>query len=236
MEKRIDVITKEGVLLVSSSQVAENFNKRRRNVVRDIDNLISNLGGAQNCAGLFSEIKIENDQNKQSYREFLLTKEGFSILVMGFTGYEAIQWKLKYIEAFNKMEQALRSSYKGVSKEIEAIFLLDKKTSVIEKRITEVEETAYILPFQKKALIKARSKKVLTICGGTYSIYYKDKSFRGKVYQDIARNLRQIYNINEYDAIPRNKFDEAVAVVESYVLPIHLQYEMKRIEGGSLNE
>ena len=64
--------------------------------------------------------KVEG--NNKSYPEYLMNRDGFTLLAMGFTGKEALQWKLKYIAAFNEMEQALNS--KPVSalkaKEVEA--------------------------------------------------------------------------------------------------------------------
>jgi phage regulator Rha-like protein len=47
------------------------------------------------------------EDNNKHYTKYIMTRDGFSLLAMGFTGKKALQWKLKYIEAFNKMEQAL---------------------------------------------------------------------------------------------------------------------------------
>lgn len=229
MSKLINVITKEGVPVVGISEMATNLKRSRRNLIRDTENIIFKLGGIERCSNLFIETKVQNPQNKQWYKEYLLTRDGFLLLVMGFTGAKAIEWKIKYIEAFNSMEEALREPYGDLSKELRAIFTLDKKTSEIEKRITEVEETAFILPFQKKSLINARTKKVLSICGGKNSLAYKNKSFRSRVYCDLSKNVKNIYNINEYDAIPRKKFNEAMEIIENYALPIHLQYEKQLI-------
>ena len=38
-----------------------------------------------------------------------MDRDGFSLLVMGFTGKKALEWKLKYIDAFNQMEETLKS-------------------------------------------------------------------------------------------------------------------------------
>jgi phage regulator Rha-like protein len=46
----------------------------------------------------------------RTQKEYLLTRDGFSLVVMGFTGQKALQWKLKYIEAFNKMEAQLKGN------------------------------------------------------------------------------------------------------------------------------
>lgn len=50
--------------------------------------------------------KVEG--NNKSYPEYLMNRDGFTLLAMSFTGKEALQWKLKYIAAFNKMEELLK--------------------------------------------------------------------------------------------------------------------------------
>ena len=114
MEELIQINRDEnGRVVVSSRQIAKDFGKEHRDVTATIKTLIE--GCAEKSADLFYETKYQNEQNKQWYKEYLLTRDGFSLLVMGFTGSEALKWKLKYIDAFNKMEQSLinlnRDSY-----------------------------------------------------------------------------------------------------------------------------
>lgn len=96
-------------LVVTSRQVSESFNKRNSHVVEAIENKIKSLT-AEN-----SEVKVEKlfipstyIHNGNEYKEYLLTRDGFTFIVMGFTGAKADAWKLKYIEAFNKMEEELK--------------------------------------------------------------------------------------------------------------------------------
>ena len=102
----IDVKEYEGQPVVSSREVANNFEKQHKHVLECIENLKE--GVAEKSADLFIESKYQHQQNKQWYKEYLLTRDGFSLLVMGFTGAKALEWKLKYIEAFNKMEQYIK--------------------------------------------------------------------------------------------------------------------------------
>lgn len=102
----IDVKEYEGQPVVSSREVANNFEKKHKHVLECIENLKE--GVAEKSADLFIESKYQHPQNKQWYKEYLLTRDGFSLLVMGFTGAKALEWKLKYIEAFNKMEQYIK--------------------------------------------------------------------------------------------------------------------------------
>ena len=111
----IIITNKDGKLTVSSLQVAKDFGKRHYHIMRDIENLIAETL-AESSANLttqnwgvksfFTENTYINERGR-TYRCYDITRDGFSLLVMGFTGKKALEWKLKYIEAFNAMEQKL---------------------------------------------------------------------------------------------------------------------------------
>lgn len=102
------VITRNnnGELVVTSRQVAEDFGKQHSHVLRTIKEKISGNPILDSEKYFIESFYI--DRGKE-YPEYLLTKDGFTFLVMGFTGAKADEWKLKYIEAFNKMEQAIKN-------------------------------------------------------------------------------------------------------------------------------
>jgi Rha family phage regulatory protein len=100
------VFTRKNEAVTDSLTVAEYFQKRHDNVLKAIDKLLGGLP-KNNETLLFIETTYIEEQNGQTYRKYIMTRDGFSLLAMGFTGKKALQWKLKYIEAFNKMEQAL---------------------------------------------------------------------------------------------------------------------------------
>ena len=93
--------------VASSRDVAKRFGKEHRNVMRDIENLMSEGVLKIEQTPLFYKTEYTHPQNHQKYPMYLMTRDGFNLLAMGFTGKEAVQWKLKYIEAFNQMEQQL---------------------------------------------------------------------------------------------------------------------------------
>ena len=93
--------------VASSRDVAKRFGKEHRNVMRDIENLMSEGVLKIEQTPLFYKTEYTHPQNHQKYPMYLMNRDGFSLLAMGFTGKEAVQWKLKYIEAFNQMEQQL---------------------------------------------------------------------------------------------------------------------------------
>jgi len=93
--------------VTSSLQVAQTFNKTHKHVLESLDNL--KKGVAENWADLFWEDTYVHPQNKQRYRIVYMTKDGFTLLAMGFTGKKATQFKLEYIKAFNQMEDQIKN-------------------------------------------------------------------------------------------------------------------------------
>lgn len=104
----ITITNRDGKLTVSSLQVAADFGKQHKSVIRNIQSLVLETS-AQNCANLFIESSYTDSYGRQQ-KCYDVTRDGFSLLVMGFTGKKALEWKLKYIEAFNTMEQKLTNS------------------------------------------------------------------------------------------------------------------------------
>jgi anti-repressor protein len=95
-------IVSNGQVVVNSRRVSEDFGKQHKDVLESIRDILA----AENSATkFFSESTFDNRGKK--YPEYLMNRDGFSLLVMGFTGKEALQWKLKYIQAFNEMESQL---------------------------------------------------------------------------------------------------------------------------------
>ena len=94
--------------LTNSKLVAEVFDKEHKNVMQSIRKLMK--GTAQNSAvhQMFSESTYLNEQNKEQPM-FIMNQDGFTLLAMGFNGKKAMEFKLKYIEAFNKMKKEIES-------------------------------------------------------------------------------------------------------------------------------
>ena len=90
-------------VVVSSRQVAEKFGKLHKDVLEGIRNILA----AENSATKFYQ-ESTHEYRGQRFPEYLMNRDGFTLLAMSFTGKEALQWKLKYIAAFNKMEELLK--------------------------------------------------------------------------------------------------------------------------------
>ena len=100
------VVIQNNQIVVSSKDIAEHFGKDHKVVLRAIREILVE----QNCATKFYQETTYQNRGKD-YKEYLMNRDGFSLLAMGFTGKKALQWKLKYIEAFNEMEETLKQGY-----------------------------------------------------------------------------------------------------------------------------
>lgn len=93
-----------------SIDVAKFFGKEHKNVVRDIENILSELPASRRLNFERSEISIPSNLNNAPARvikAYRMTRDGFSLLVMGWTGKEALQYKLLWLDKFNEMERKL---------------------------------------------------------------------------------------------------------------------------------
>lgn len=95
--------TQNGEPVASSRQIAESFEKNHRDVLRAVDSLKEDV---RNFAQMFFETDTPDSYGRPQ-RTYLMTRDGFTLLAMGFTGKAALAWKLKYIAAFNAMEKQL---------------------------------------------------------------------------------------------------------------------------------
>ena len=99
---KIDIV--ENQLVTDSKRVAEVFEKQHGHVLRDIDM----LKDCSNFGEMFKETMSADVYGRQQ-RIYYMNRDGFSLLAMGFTGKDALEWKIKYINAFNEMEKAWNS-------------------------------------------------------------------------------------------------------------------------------
>jgi len=108
------VIMKDKQAVTSSLQVAGTFGKNHRDVLRAIDD----LKDVRKFAQMFSETNLP-DSYGRNRRGYYMNRDGFTLLAMGFTGDKALQFKLQYIDAFNEMEQQVKSRTSALSPELQ---------------------------------------------------------------------------------------------------------------------
>lgn len=96
-------------VVTTSRKVAEVFEKRHDHVIRDIEAIKKDV---PNFGEMFREGEAPDSYGRPQ-KVFFLNRDGLSLLAMGFTGKKAMQWKIKFIEAFNAMEEQLKNEPKS---------------------------------------------------------------------------------------------------------------------------
>ncbi len=103
------VFERNGTIFANSRDVAAFFEKSHKDVLEATDNLLKSLVAEKSATLFIKHLEFNAAANKET-RHFDLTKDGFTLLAMGFTGPKALAFKLRYIDRFNAMETALRGS------------------------------------------------------------------------------------------------------------------------------
>lgn len=178
--------TQNGEPVASSRDVAKRFGKEHKHVLDAVKNLVAENSAAKS---MFHPATFENRGKK--YPMYLMNRDGFSLLAMGFTGKEAVQWKLKYIEAFNQMEKQLAAQHKeqravqdaniqsAIDRVIEARKELDKSTAFLDECRKGREES------------KAQYMQIKALCGQMKAVYSKDCN-TVRTMEEVVRNSQSI--------------------------------------------
>lgn len=146
---------KNNQVVVSSRQVAEKFGKLHKDVLENIRQI---LVAEFSAAKFFQETTFEN-RGKQ-YPEYLMNRDGFSLLVMGFTGKDALHWKMKYIAAFNEMEAKLNGKPISLLKEKEIEARLNNSRARIASEFRKIAEKTDIPEY--KHICQQKAAEVLS--------------------------------------------------------------------------
>ena len=227
------VIMHDQQAVTTSLILAEAFEKQHKHVIEAIEKKISTAENSALLKNMFAEdsyIASNGKQNKMYY----LNRDGFTFIAMGFTGKKADEFKLKYIEAFNKMEQIVRQELPQTPEEKLALTMqvtlrLDKRVGKLEKSIDEIQNKSEIDSDQRYKLWVARNKKAVKALGGKESNAYKDKALSRKVFRTLEHSLKKKFVISRYEDLKKENFDEAIDLIGRWYPPYELQCEIEEM-------
>lgn len=128
--------------LTNSLLVAEKFGKEHSDVLKAIDVLCCKMTENQ-CKGYFADTSIKIPQPNGGVRHsriVVMNRDGFTLLAMGFTGEKALKFKIDYINAFNQMEETIKSGGYSVPGSFrEALLLAAEQQARIEEQQKMIE-------------------------------------------------------------------------------------------------
>ncbi len=179
--------------------VAEIFEKDHASVLRDIRNLhCSEEFRASNFVECLRIIKLEKGQSRQKYYE--ITQDGFSFLVMGYTGYRAGEFKEKFIKAFNQGQEAIQILENDDIIVLKALDILARKTKALEQNLEEKTkqlETAETTIKENAPRLEYYNEVLISKSGITTTVIAKELGMSATALNNILKERKIIYKVGD---------------------------------------
>ncbi|MCG7406737.1 Rha family transcriptional regulator [Paenibacillus sp. ACRRX] len=203
------VFIQNGRAVTDSLLVAEKFGKEHKHVMRDIRELECSEEFRQSNFGLSTYVSGQN----KGLPKVEMTRDGFTFLVMGYTGSEAARFKEDYIKAFNMMEQQIMGSINlsQLSPQLQHYIYLEQRANNIENDVSQlkqvVDNEVWITEAQRGQLRTAVNNRA----GQLLNTGYGNAHFQG-----IYSTLKTHFGVAKYDKIPRKDFELALDIVRGW--------------------
>lgn len=194
------IIMKNQQAVTTSLNIANDFDKEHHNVIKAAESLKKDV---VNFNEMFFE-GSEPDSYGRPRKVYYMNRDGFTLLVMGFTGSKSLEFKLKYINAFNEMEKSLKTPMTIediMIATIETQKQLKAEVNVIKDDVTMLKDEYPIAPYPLLLMENARKSKVIDVLGGKESNAYGKMSNR--VFAEAGRDFKKFFGIPRYDMLPK---------------------------------
>lgn len=207
------VIMQDQQAVTSSINIATDFGKQHGHVLRDIRTLQKDVS---NFGEMFSEA-MEPDSYGRNQTIVYMNRDGFTLLAMGFTGQKALQFKLKYIQAFNKMEKANAPKPLTEKEQLRASLRLSLETSEevevlkedVEMLKDKVENQITLDHGEQRGLQKAVARKIYEL--------EKHPQFRPKLFSELYREIKDRFGVASYKDVKRKDLQAAIGYVNAWI-------------------
>lgn len=170
------VIMKDRQAVTDSLKVAESFDKKHKHVLETARNL-----AAENSATKKMFVESTYVNRGKEYPMIYMNRDGFTLLAMGFTGKKALDFKLKYIQAFNEMEQQIRN-------QSERPKLMQKERIEISRQNAETRKASLLYRVAKSMKDTRKQQELLTQIAN---------NLIGKPAKEIKPELKNFHTANE---------------------------------------
>jgi len=142
----------------------------------------------------------------------LLTESGYLMLVKSFT--DDLAWKVQRQLVNTYFRAKDLNPYKGLSKELQAIFLIDRRTQEIEERVDKLENKMTIDYSQQEEIRTKATQRVIQVLGGKDVPAYKE--LNKKAFAALWRDYKRALDVNSYRNTAVKDFDKALNYVATW--------------------
>lgn len=214
------VVMQNQQAVTSSLQVAGVFEKQHKDVLEAIDNKIQSAENSAHYKLMFAPGEYK-DSRGRTQRMYYMNRDGFSFIAFGFTGRKADDFKLKYIKAFNEMENHIKDSRATLPTEpMEVLKLMFQATEEIQAdvqgvkgRVIELEENQSIDPGDYGYISRRIHQRVAEVAKGYGKITQKQ---RGELYRDINGGIKKITGVGSRTQLRDKHYQTVVDFINDW--------------------
>lgn len=209
------VIMKNQQAVTSSLQVAEVFDKQHKNVVQAIENKIYSAENSAQYDSMFSK-GFYKDRSGKSNPMYYMNRDGFSFIAFGFTGKKADAFKLKYIEAFNSMEEQVKlpTSPREIARlALQANEETNQRLDSVEDDVKDLKENQVIPNPEYSALNRRVNQRVSEVAHSYGHITQKQ---RGELFKDIGSGIKKIANVSARSMLRKKDYQMVMDFINDW--------------------
>lgn len=216
------------VQTIPSYEVAEMMDREHWKVLRMLIGTTKDIGIIPTLANneiVVSDYFIESmykDASGKSNKCYECTKLGCDLLANKMTGEKGILFTARYVKRFNEM---VENPLANASKELQAIFMIDRKQQVIEKRVGAIEEKMTVDYELAENLRTAVNTRAVYLLEGKHSEAYKKLS--KKLFAELYRDIKGAFKVNSYKNISLKNYDKALNYIEHWKPSEMLMYAIQ---------
>lgn len=222
----------QAVQTIPSYEVAKMMEKEHWEVLRmlegskDRKGIIQTLNDHQMGVVEYFVPSTYVDDKGETRKCYECTKMGCDMLANKMTGGKGILFTAKYVKRFNEM---IENPFAGISTELRAILMLDKKQQELDKRVTGIEDKMTVDYELAENLRNAISTRAVYLLGGKHTEAYKKLS--KKLFAEFYRDLKTSFKVNSYKNIAQKNYDNALKYIENWKPSEMLVYAIQGLNG-----
>ena len=201
-----------GVLVTTSNRVAEELGVNHRDLLEKIDGYIKKFGSAENSAGFYILSSYIHPQNKQEYRNYLITKKGIAQLVGGYSSAveKAFDLNVAYINKFEEMENKLQDQ--------EAL-----QYSELLSEIADLKKEINQFPISWTALECIKDQIDETATKRMEAIGIDSKYFKTKLKHEIEKDVFIRLGVKDLQELKQKEYLPVIKFIFNWIEPYYLR-------------
>jgi Rha family phage regulatory protein len=219
----VNMVERDGKAFATSRNVAEVFEKQHKHIL----NVIRAIPERAKSNFRFSEYYDATGRKLPMYE---MNRDGFSFLVMGFAGERVDNWKLDFIEGFNKMERIIQNqshhipqflapknfTMTAIASMAQSFIGLEQDVKEIKADIQSLQDTSAFTSNDCRLYLNAVNTKV----DGVISQYQNNS--KSTIYPQIHNAVKEHYQVGSYKDLPHYKIDEVIDFVKALSVKVRI--------------